>query len=89
MTEDGPAQPLDLSDDSLRALLTTSRWPEVVATAGGGASTCGGHLLELAQGFQSYYNDHGSWSMRRRCAMPARWRWRYDRCSPTAWGCLA
>ncbi|HLT44247.1 MAG TPA: arginine--tRNA ligase, partial [Luteimonas sp.] len=59
--EDGLAQPLDLSDDSLRALLIDlSRWPEVVATAGAQLEPhlVAAYLLELAQGFQSYYNDH-------------------------------
>ena len=57
----GLAQPLDLDDASARALLTElSRYPEVVAAAGADLQP---HLLavylhELAQAFQSYYNDH-------------------------------
>ena len=57
----GLAQPLDLDDASARALLTElSRYPEVVAAAGAELQP---HLLtvylhELAQAFQSYYNDH-------------------------------
>ena len=62
----GLAQPLDIDGDApgaraTRDLLTElSRWPEVVAAAG---DTLEPHLvttylLELAQQFQSYYNDH-------------------------------
>ena len=62
----GLAQPLDLDGDSsasraTRNLLTElSRWPEVVAAAGEHLEP---HLVtvylhELAQAFQSYYNDH-------------------------------
>ena len=62
----GLAQPLDLDGDSsasraTRGLLTElARYPEVVAAAGAELQP---HLLtvylhELAQAFQSYYNDH-------------------------------
>src|SRR6478735_3419060 len=57
----GLAQPLDLDDASARELLTElARYPEVVAAAGAELQP---HLLtaylhELAQAFQSYYNDH-------------------------------
>ena len=59
--DNGLQQPLDLDSTATRNLLTDlSRWPEVVATAGEQLEP---HLLttylhELAQGFQSYYNDH-------------------------------
>ena len=58
---DGLAQPLDLDHAGTRNLLTElARYPEVVATAGEHLEP---HLLtaylhELAQAFQSYYNDH-------------------------------
>jgi arginyl-tRNA synthetase len=57
----GLAQPLDLDSAATRDLLTElSRWPEVVAAAGEHLEP---HLVtiylhELAQAFQSYYNDH-------------------------------
>ena len=57
----GLAQPLDLDNAATRGLLTElSRYPEVVAAAGAELQP---HLLtvylhELAQAFQSYYNDH-------------------------------
>lgn len=57
----GLAQPLHLDDATERdVLIDLARWPEVVATAG---ETLEPHLittylLELAQAFQSYYNDH-------------------------------
>ena len=59
--QQGLAQPLDLGDAPLRDLLIDlSRWPEIVAAA---AEQLEPHLiavylLELAQGFQTYYNDH-------------------------------
>jgi arginyl-tRNA synthetase len=59
--DNGLAQPLDLDDASARDLLTDlARWPEVVAAAGEQLEP---HLVttylhELAQAFQSYYNDH-------------------------------
>jgi arginyl-tRNA synthetase len=57
----GLAQPLDLENAATRELLTElARYPEVVAAAGEELQP---HLLtaylhELAQAFQSYYNDH-------------------------------
>ena len=57
----GLAQALHLDDATERdVLIDLARWPEVVATAG---ETLEPHLittylLELAQAFQSYYNDH-------------------------------
>ena len=59
--EQGLAQPLDLGDAPLRALLIDlSRWPEIVAAAGEQLEPhlIAAYLLELAQGFQTYYNDH-------------------------------
>lgn len=59
--EAGLAQAPDLSDASLRDLLIDlSRWPEVVAAAGEQLEPhlVAAYLLELAQGFQTYYNDH-------------------------------
>jgi arginyl-tRNA synthetase len=59
--DQGLAQSPDLSDASLRDLLIDlSRWPEVVAAAGEQLEPhlVAAYLLELAQGFQSYYNDH-------------------------------
>ncbi|MEO6264390.1 MAG: arginine--tRNA ligase [Luteimonas sp.] len=59
--DNGLAQPLDLDNGATRELLTElSRYPEVVAAAGEQLEP---HLLtaylhELAQAFQSYYNDH-------------------------------
>jgi arginyl-tRNA synthetase len=62
----GLVQPLDLDGDSsasraTRNLLTElSRWPEVVAAAGEHLEPhlVTAYLHELAQAFQSYYNDH-------------------------------
>src|SRR6476620_813569 len=57
----GLKQPLDLENSATRNLLTElARYPEVVAAAGAELQP---HLLtaylhELAQAFQSYYNDH-------------------------------
>ncbi len=59
--DNGLAQPLDLADAPLRDLLIDlSRWPEIVATAGEQLEPhlIAAYLLELAQGFQTYYNDH-------------------------------
>jgi arginyl-tRNA synthetase len=59
--EQGLAQPLDLADAPLRDLLIDlSRWPEIVAAAGEQLEPhlIAVYLLELAQGFQTYYNDH-------------------------------
>jgi arginyl-tRNA synthetase len=59
--DNGLAQPLDLDNAGTRNLLTElARYPEVVASAGEHLEP---HLLtaylhELAQAFQSYYNDH-------------------------------
>lgn len=59
--ENGLAQPLDLDSAATRDLLIDlSRWPEVVAAAGEQLEP---HLIttylhELAQAFQTYYNDH-------------------------------
>ncbi|MDO5505244.1 MAG: arginine--tRNA ligase [Pseudoxanthomonas suwonensis] len=57
----GRAQPLDLADETLRELLLAlSRWPEVVTAAGVSLEPhlVAAYLLELAQAFQRYYNDH-------------------------------
>ncbi|MEO5566786.1 MAG: arginine--tRNA ligase [Luteimonas sp.] len=62
----GLSQPLDLEGDSAashatRGLLTElSRWPDVVAAAGEHLEPhlVTAYLHELAQAFQSYYNDH-------------------------------
>ncbi|MDH5832749.1 arginine--tRNA ligase [Luteimonas sp. M1R5S59] len=59
--EAGLAQAPNLADASLRDLLIDlSRWPEVVAAAGEQLEPhlVAAFLLELAQGFQTYYNDH-------------------------------
>jgi len=59
--EHGLAQPLDLDNAATRDLLIDlARWPEVVAATGEQLEP---HLIttylhELAQAFQSYYNDH-------------------------------
>jgi len=57
----GLAQPLDLSDDATRELVTSLlRFPEVVAAAGRELEPhlIAAYALELAQAFQSYYNEH-------------------------------
>lgn len=57
----GLAQPLDLDDDSARELVTTLlRYPDVVEMAGRDLEPhqIAVYLLELAQTFQTYYNDH-------------------------------
>jgi len=57
----GLAQPLDLDNGATHALLTAlSRWPDVVASAGEHLEPhlVAAYLHELAQAFQSYYNDH-------------------------------
>ena len=57
----GAAQPLDLDNNATHALLTAlSRWPDVVAAAGEHLEPhlVAAYLHELAQAFQSYYNDH-------------------------------
>jgi len=58
---DGLAQVPDTTDAVLRdVLIELSRWPEVVAAAGRTLEPhlVAGYLLELAQTFQRYYNDH-------------------------------
>ncbi len=57
----GLAQAPDPSDAAQRDLLIElSRWPEVVAAAGEQLEPhlVAAYLLELAQAFQTYYNDH-------------------------------
>jgi arginyl-tRNA synthetase len=57
----GVAQALDLDNNATHALLTAlSRWPDVVAAAGEHLEPhlVAAYLHELAQAFQSYYNDH-------------------------------
>ncbi|WP_149195218.1 arginine--tRNA ligase [Luteimonas suaedae] len=59
--DNGLAQPQDVDNPATRELLTAlSRWPETVQAAGHQLEPhlIGAHLLELAQVFQSYYNDH-------------------------------
>jgi arginyl-tRNA synthetase len=64
--DNGLAQPLDLDGDSSASRATRnllaelSRWPEVVAAAGEHLEPhlVTAYLHELAQAFQSYYNDH-------------------------------
>jgi arginyl-tRNA synthetase len=59
--DNGLVQPLDTDSAATRDLLTElSRWPEIVAAAGAQLEP---HLVtiylqELAQAFQTYYNDH-------------------------------
>lgn len=57
----GLSQPLDLESHATRDLLTDlARWPEIVAAAGSELEPhlIAIYLVELAQAFQSYYNDH-------------------------------
>ncbi|KRD28555.1 arginine--tRNA ligase [Lysobacter sp. Root916] len=57
----GLAQPLDLDDEAAHELVTTLlRYPDVVAAAGRDLEPhqIAVYLLELAQTFQTYYNDH-------------------------------
>ncbi|MBF6026077.1 arginine--tRNA ligase [Lysobacter niastensis] len=57
----GLAQPLDLDDDAARELVVTLlRYPDVVEMAGRDLEPhqIAAYLLELAQTFQTYYNDH-------------------------------
>lgn len=57
----GLAQPLDLDDVAARELIATLlRYPDVVETAGRDLEPhqIAAYLLELAQTFQTYYNDH-------------------------------
>ncbi|GAA4857890.1 arginine--tRNA ligase [Luteimonas vadosa] len=64
--EAGLTQPLELDGDSSASratrnlLIDLSRWPEIVAVAGQQLEPhlLATYLLELAQAFQSYYNDH-------------------------------
>jgi arginyl-tRNA synthetase len=64
--DNGLAQPLDLDGDSSASratrdlLIDLARWPEVVAAAGEQLEPhqVTSYLHELAQAFQSYYNDH-------------------------------
>lgn len=64
--DNGLAQPFDFTGPATgsratRDLVTDlTRWPEVVAAAGADLEPhlVAAYLLELAQGFQSYYNDH-------------------------------
>ena len=59
--QNGLAQPLDMDDVALRdVLIDLSRWPEIVAAAGAQLEPhlIATYLLELAQVFQTYYNDH-------------------------------
>ncbi len=59
--EDGLTQPLDLADEAAHELVTTIlRYPDVVASAGEHLEPhqVAAYLLELAQTFQTYYNDH-------------------------------
>ena len=58
---DGLAQPLDLNDVAAHELISAIlRYPDVVAAAGRDLEPhqVAGYLLELAQTFQTYYNDH-------------------------------
>jgi arginyl-tRNA synthetase len=57
----GLAQPLDIDNAATRNLLTElARYPDVVAAAGEHLEPhlVTGYLHDLAQAFQSYYNDH-------------------------------
>ena len=57
----GLAQPIDPADAPLRDLLIDlARYPEIVEVAGRDLEPhqIAGYLVELAQAFQSYYNDH-------------------------------
>ncbi|MDN5780996.1 MAG: arginine--tRNA ligase [Luteimonas sp.] len=59
--DNGLAQPIDPGDAACHGLLTDlARWPEVVAAAGEQLEPhlVTTYLLELAQAFQTYYNDH-------------------------------
>ena len=57
----GLSQPFDLENSATRDLLTDLvRWPEIVTAAGNDLEPhlIAIYLVELAQAFQSYYNDH-------------------------------
>ena len=59
--QNGLAQLPDMGDAALRdVLIDLSRWPEIVAAAGAQLEPhlIATYLLELAQAFQTYYNDH-------------------------------
>ena len=59
--DNGLAQALELDDEATHELVTgILRYPEVVATAGRDLEPhqLATYLLELAQSFQTYYNDH-------------------------------
>ncbi|MBB1473121.1 arginine--tRNA ligase [Luteimonas sp. MC1782] len=59
--DNGLAQPLELDSPATHALITAiSRWPELLAVAGQllEPHLVAQYLLELAQAFQTYYNDH-------------------------------
>ena len=59
--EHGQAQPLDVDDEAAHELVTTLlRYPDVVEGAGRDLEPhqLAAYLLELAQTFQTYYNDH-------------------------------
>ena len=59
--ENGLSQPLDLDDATTHELVAAlSRYAEVVETAGRDLEPhqVAAYLLELAQAFQSYYNEH-------------------------------
>ncbi|MFD0739873.1 arginine--tRNA ligase [Lysobacter koreensis] len=59
--EHGLAQALDVADDAAHELVTTLlRYPDVVESAGRDLEPhqLAAYLLELAQTFQTYYNDH-------------------------------
>ena len=59
--DDGLSQPLDLDDATTHELVAAlSRYAEVVETAGRDLEPhqIAAYLLELAQAFQSYYNEH-------------------------------
>ncbi|MEN1941940.1 arginine--tRNA ligase [Luteimonas sp. MJ246] len=59
--DNGLAQSLDLDSPATLELVTSiSRWPELLAAAGQllEPHLVAQYLLELAQAFQSYYNDH-------------------------------
>ena len=59
--DNGLAQALELDDEATHELVTSVlRYPDVVATAGRDLEPhqLATYLLELAQSFQTYYNDH-------------------------------
>nr|WP_255784006.1 arginine--tRNA ligase [Lysobacter chinensis] len=59
--EQGLLQPLDLDDDACHELVAAiGRYPDVVESAGRDLEPhqLAAYLLELAQTFQTYYNDH-------------------------------